>query len=254
MKAPRSLRTGCALALVVSVFGGNRACADQLVGVVKSVDTQGQKFVVIEQTTDRALDIGVTPNTAITSSGGRPLTLKGLRKGDGVGIAHVDGIATAVTVNQAPLLGVVESVDLDGKVLLVDEKETHRDIKVALLPETTIETAGGKIYAFKDLKSGDGISVIYDGENVAKVLVNVKPDELTGHVKSVAADLKSFVVTEIDTKADVKVAVTPDTVIVTGEGKTMALKDLKKGDGVGIAHRASVASKVVVNAAPAPER
>lgn len=250
MKAPRSFRAGCVLALVVSALAGGRAWADQLVGVVKSVDTQGRKFVIVEKTTDRTVDVAVTPSTAITSSAGRPLTLKGLRKGDGVGVAHIDGVANSIIVNQVPLRGVVESVDLDEKTFVVDEKGTDHDIKVAVLPRTTIETAGGKIYAFKDLKSGDGVSVMFDGDEVAKVVVNAKPDELTGHVKSVAPDLKSFIVTEIGTKAEVKVAVTPDTAIVTGEGKTMELKDLKKGDGVGVAHDASVASKIVVNAAP----
>ena len=44
--------------------------------------------------------------------------------------------------------------------------------------------------------------------------------------------------------------ISPDTTIVTVTGKKIELKDLKKGDGVGISHVNSVASKVVVNVKP----
>lgn len=251
MRVHRSFRTTCACALAFWALTGGQAWAEQLVGVVKSIDTQQRKLVVVEDTTDRVVDVTITPDTAIAANGGRPLTLKGLKKGDGVGIAHNAGVATSILVNQAALVGVVEKVDLDAKTFVVDEKDTDRDVKVAVLPRTTIETKGGKLYTFKDLKTGDGVSVVYDGEDVARVTVNARPTELTGHVKSVAADLKSLVITEVGTDHDVTVKVTPDTAIVTDGGKTMELKQLKKGDGVGIAHDASVASKIVVNPAAA---
>lgn len=57
--------------------------------------------------------------------------------------------------------------------------------------------------------------------------------------------------TEKVTDKNIDVSVTPQTTIVTSQGKTMDLKDLKKGDGVGIAHDASIASRIVVNVAPA---
>jgi hypothetical protein len=254
MAVARSVWLSCFGALVAAAVAAAPARADQLVGVVKSVDTQGRKFVVVEKTTDALVDVSVTPATSLATRAGRLISLKRLKKGDGVGIALFNGVATSVVVNQSPVAGVVENMDLDGKELVidevVDEKRTGRDVRVLIPEQATIETTGGKVYRLKDLKSGDGVSMVYDGDEVAKVIVNVKPTELTGHVKSVAADLKSFVINEIGSKEEVKVAVTPDTVIVTGSGKTMDLKDLKKGDGVGIAHEASVASRIVVNPAP----
>ena len=249
MKVRTAFLLGWAAALGLTATAVGSARGDQLVGVVKSVDAQGRKFVVIEKATDDKVDIAVTPATTIVTENGRPIVIKHLKKGDGVGITYVNGVATAIVVNQGPLLGVVEKVDLDDKSFVVEEKDTGRDVKIALADDTTIETAGGKVYKLKDLKSGDGVSVIYDGEDVAKVTVNVKPPELAGHVKSVAADLKSIVVTELGTKKEVRVEITPNTAIVTSDGKTMNLEDLKKGDGVGIAHDASIASKIVVNPA-----
>ena len=52
------------------------------------------------------------------------------------------------------------------------------------------------------------------------------------------------------TTTDVTVAVNDQTTIVTTAGKTLKIKDLKEGDGVGIAHTASVAKKIMVNVKP----
>ncbi len=241
---------GASTLLAISLSGAS-ARADQLSGTVGSVNLDGRKLVVTEKATDKNIAVSVTLQTTITTAAGRPLSLKNLKRGDGVGIMHNAGVAQAIVVNQAALVGVVSTLDIDGKKLVVTEQGTDRDIDVVINPQTTIETTGGKVYVLKDLKMGDGVSVTYDGGDVTKVLVSVKPAELTGHVKSISADLKSLIMTEIGTNVDVKVAVTPRTTIVTNQGKTMDLKDLKKGDGVGIEHEASVASRIVVNVVPA---
>ncbi|MCA1684801.1 MAG: hypothetical protein LC745_02210, partial [Planctomycetia bacterium] len=49
------------------------------------------------------------------------------------------------------------------------------------------------------------------------------------------------------TTKEVTVAVNERTSIVTTEGKPLKFRDLKEGDGVGILHTASLASKIVVN-------
>ena len=223
--------------ILLSALAAGTVRADQLVGVVSSVDVQGRKIIVIVEATDDKVDVMAPPGTTLVTRSGRPTTIKVLKKGDGVGITHVNGVACAISVNQGPVLGVVEKIDLDEKSFVVDEKGTDRDVKVTLASGTTMETVGGKSYGLKDLKSGDGVSVTYDGEDVVTVTVSTKPAELTGHVKTVAADLKSLVITPIGTKAEVTVAVTAKTTIVTSEGKTMDLKDLKRGDGVGVAAR-----------------
>ncbi|MEO6812078.1 MAG: hypothetical protein ABI353_23460 [Isosphaeraceae bacterium] len=71
--------------------------------------------------------------------------------------------------------------------------------------------------------------------------------ELTGHVKSVARDLKTIVVTQSGTDKDVTVTINGRTKIVTTEGRPLEAKDIKPGDGVGIAHTNSVASEVKVS-------
>jgi len=154
----------------------------------------------------------------------------------------------AVTAEQ--LAGVVSSVDVDAKKILVTPTGKEKTVEVLVNDQTSIATEAGKAIGLKELKAGDGLGIAHTGGLATKIVVAVKPSELTGHVKSVGATLKTFVVTETGTTIDVTVAITPETSIVTTQGKKLELKDLKKGDGVGISHTNSVASKVIVNVKP----
>ncbi len=156
--------------------------------------------------------------------------------------------AHAARVDQ--LAGVVTSIDADNKKLVVTPTAKEKPVDVVVNDQTVIETAGGKTLALKDLKAGDGVGIAHTSGLASKIVVNVKPDELTGHIKSIGTNLKTFVVTETGTTTDVTVAVTTDTSILTTAGKKIELKELKKGDGVGISHINSVATKVVVNVKP----
>ncbi len=158
------------------------------------------------------------------------------------------GLATASQVEQ--LSGVVNSVNLEARKIAVTPTGKDQDVDVTVNDQTVMTTQDGKTIHLKDLKQGDGLGVAHTGGVASKIIVAIKPSELTGHVKSVGANLKTFVVTETGTTVDVTVAVTPETTIVNTAGKKMELKDLKKGDGVGISHVNSVASKVVVNVKP----
>jgi hypothetical protein len=158
--------------------------------------------------------------------------------------------ASAHAFQVEQLAGVISSVDLEGKKIAVTPTGKERPVDVAVNDKTVIQTSGGKALALKDLKSGDGLGIAHTAGVASKIVVNVKPDELTGHIKSVGVNLKTFVVTETGTTTDVTVAVTPETSIVTTAGKKIELKELKKGDGVGISHVNSVATKVVVNVKP----
>jgi len=71
-------------------------------------------------------------------------------------------------------------------------------------------------------------------------------DPLKGHVKSVAANLKTFVVTETGTDTDLTITVNNQTAIETTQKKKLEMKDLKPGDGVAVAHTGGVASRIVV--------
>ncbi len=215
------------------------------------MDADAKKLVVTEMGTGREVVVPLGAQAAIATGAGRVLGIGDLREGDGVGVALASGVATQVVVNQATLKGVVNSVDADKKTLVMTEAGTGKDVTLKLGDRTMIEATGGKVLKLADLKPGDGVGVTRDGAAVAKVAVDPKPAELIGHVKTVAANLKSLVVTESGTNKDYTVVVNGQTRIATADGKAIDLKDLKKGDGVGIAHTDSVASKIVVNVAPA---
>ena len=72
-------------------------------------------------------------------------------------------------------------------------------------------------------------------------------EQLSGVVSSVDLDHKKIAVTPTDKEKPVDVAVNDQTVIQTANGKILALKELKTGDGLGIAHTGGLASKIVVN-------
>lgn len=161
-------------------------------------------------------------------------------------------IATNLTASaqSEKLTGIVSTVDVEAKKIAVTPEGKQLNVDVMVNDQTEIVTSAGKVLPLKELKTGDGLGVVHTGGLASKIVVNVKPAELTGHVKSVAANLKTFVVTETGTNTDVTVAVNTDTTIATTAGKKMEIKELKKGDGVGISHINSVATKVVVNVKP----
>jgi hypothetical protein len=148
------------------------------------------------------------------------------------------------------LAGIVSSIDLEGKKIVLTPTGKESTVDILVNDQTVMKTQAGKAILLKDLKSGDGLGIAHTAGMASNILVNPKPSELTGHVKSVGANLKTFVVTETGTATDVTVAVKPDTSIVSVKGEKLALKELKKGDGVGISHINSVAMKVLVNAKP----
>ena len=75
----------------------------------------------------------------------------------------------------------------------------EKTVDVTVNDQTVIETAAGKALPLKDLKAGDGLGIAHAAGLASKIVVDVKPAELTGHVKSVGANLKTFVVTETGT-------------------------------------------------------
>ena len=243
----------CTSVLMLGLSVGPLAVrGDDLSGVVVSVEVAGKKIVVMEQATSRPVDVGFVDQADIRTTTGLPLQVQNLKRGDRVGIVYSRGLATRVVVNQAPLKGVVNSTDLRGQKMIVSEEGTNRDIEVVLNPATRLETKAHEPFALKDVKTGDGVGVVYSGAAPIEVMIDRKPPELTGHIKSIGGDMRSLIVTELASNADVTVAVNPQTRIVSNAGKTLGMNELKKGDGVGIAHQASVASLIVVNPVTAP--
>jgi len=148
------------------------------------------------------------------------------------------------------LAGIIKSVDVEGKKLVVTPTGKDSTVDVTIDDKTVMKTEAGEAYAVKELKEGDGVGIAHKGGLALNIRVAVKPSELTGHVKSVGSNQKTFVVTEIGSTVEVTVGVNAETSITTVDGKKIDLKDLKKGDGVGIAHTNSLATRIVVNARP----
>ena len=250
-KGLRRIALTCAGLLAVGLAAGPAPAAD-LSGTVVSVDVDGQKAIILDQQTSQNVNVAFSDRTEIVTTTGKPLRINDLKRGDDVGLSHVGGMAARVVVRQAELKGVVSKIDLGAQKLTVTEEGTNRDIEVVLSPKTRIETMKRQSLALKDVKTGDGVGVVYSGAVPVDIVINSKPPELKGHIKSIGADMRSLVVTEIGNGTDVTISVTPKTTIVSATGKSLGINDLKKGDGVGIAHESSVASLIVVNPGSAP--
>jgi len=254
MKNHRSFVPALAVALVAfGVMAAPAPANAQLKGHVKSVDTAANTVIVTETGTGTDYPIAVTGQSMVVSTAGKPLTLKDLRKGDGVSVSLFGNVASKIVVAPTRITGVVRSVDADAKRLVLRETGAEgeagagKDITMRVDDQATIVTTDGKTVQLGDLRQGDGVSITREGDLAQRIEVNPKPDELTGFVKSVSADLRTFVVTETGTTKDITVAVNDQTTIVTTEGRTLHMRDLKEGDGVGISHIASLAKKIVVN-------
>lgn len=76
----------------------------------------------------------------------------------------------------------------------------------------------------------------------------VPVEQLAGLISSVNVDGKKIVVTPTGKESTVDVTVNDQTVIQTEAGKSIGLKDLKPGDGLGIVHANGLASKILVAA------
>jgi hypothetical protein len=161
-------------------------------------------------------------------------------------------VSTSVSFALAPeqLAGIISSVDVEGKKIVVTPTGQETTTEVTVNDHTEIQTQGGNAFTLKELKPGDGLGIALTNGVASKIVVAVKPSELTGHVKTVKSDAKTFVVTETGTTTEVTVAITKDTSIVDVKGNKLELKTLKKGDGVGICHFNSVATKILVNVKP----
>lgn len=248
-----------ALAGVLVTFGVATApapAAAQLTGHVKSVDPDANKLIVTETATGADYPIAVNGQTQILTTAGKPLSLKDFRKGDGLAVTQSGGLASRIVVEQSRLLGLVKSVDPAAKKLVLKETDAKgkpilgKEVTMTVDDQAVITTTDGKTIKLGDVKEGDGVSIARTGDLAQKIEVNVKPEEMTGIVKSVAADLKTFVVTLTGTDKDVTVAVNDQTTIATPEGKMLKIQELKEGDGIGLTHTASVAKKIVVNVRP----
>jgi len=255
MKSRRSFVPALAGALAVFVLMADPAAA-QLTGHIKSVDATANRLVLTQTGTGTELTVAVPTQTMVVTKAGNALTLKDLRRGDSLAITLVGGIVSRIVAEQGRIVGTVKSSDPDAKRLVIrefvpkGEERTNKDDILTIDDKTTITTTDGKPIKFGELKEGDGVSIAHAGDLAEKIEVNVKPDELTGFVKSVGADLKTFVVTQTGTTKDFTVAITPETVIETTEGKPIKVKELKEGDGVGVAHASGTAQKIVVAVKP----
>src|SRR5438067_8610648 len=71
-------------------------------------------------------------------------------------------------------------------------------------------------------------------------------EQLSGVVNTVNLESKKITVTPTGRSQDVDVVLNDQTVMTTKDGRTVTLKDLKQGDGLGISHAGGVASRIIV--------
>lgn len=242
-------------ALVASGVGAALAqvVAQELRGQVKSVDPDTNRLIVTQTGTGADVPVTVNPQTQIVTTTNTGLTLTDLARGDGVVVTHAGGIALRILVSPAPLAGIVQSIDPDARRLVVRLSETDTERTFMLGDRVAITTDEDEALGVGDLKEGDRVLITREGDLARRIVVLAKLAELVGHVKSIAPDYSSFVLTEMETKTDVTVGVDEDTVIETTEGKRLDIKELKEGDGVGLTHVGSVAKRILVNVR-VPER
>lgn len=222
-----------------------------LVGILKSANAGARTLIVTQDGTGREIGVTVDDPVTVTNSGGKSLELDQLRPGDGVSITFDGAQAVKVAVNPAALRGLVKSIDLRKRQVVLTESGTDREVNVPLTDRAVIVTTDGKALALKDLKQGDGLAVISDGDVASKLVVRVKPPGLAGQVKSIAGNLRSFVVAEVGTGRELTIGIDDQTTIMSSDGKPIPMKELKDGDGVGITlGKGGVASEIIVNPKP----
>jgi len=151
--------------------------------------------------------------------------------------------------------GHVRSVAKDGKSIVVRETGTNRDFTLEVSGRTAIKTSDGRDLLVKDLRPGDGVGITHRGGAASKITVNVGPEtasasRMAGHIKSVANDGKTIVVTETGTNKPYTLEVSGRTVIETADGRALLVKELRPGDGVGINYRGGSAARITVNPKP----
>jgi hypothetical protein len=195
--------------------------------------------------------VALDPQVPITSRAGDPFAGTDLKPGGGVAIVLNGPEAAKVVMSPPPRRGFVKSINLDKQSLTLNELNTEREATVPLADQASILSADGRSLALKDLKPGDGLAVTMDGDVASRIDVNVKLPSMAGQIKSISGNLRSFVVEDLNTNKDITVGVNDDTAIVTKEGKTLRMSDLKDGDGVGVTiGKGGVADQVVVNPKP----
>jgi hypothetical protein len=222
-----------------------------LVGFIKSVDLATHTLVVLQQGTDRPIAVALDPQAPITSRAGDPLAGEDLKPGGGVAVVLNGPGAAKVVLSPPPLRGFEKSINLDKQTLTLNQLDGEREITVPLADQASILSVEGKSLALKDLKPGDGLAVTMVGDIASRIDVSVKPPSMAGQIKSIAGNLRSFVIEDLNSSKDVTVGVTDNTAIVTKEGKTLRMSDLKDGDGVGVTvGKGGVADQIVVNPKP----
>lgn len=249
----RHLKAGDGLAITSEGDQATRLVVTQatLVGVLKSVNADARTLIVNQEGTDREIGVTADDQTTVTNPGGKSLEFADLKAGDGLAITFNGAHAAKVAVRPAARRGLVKSIDLRDQKVVMAEAGSDQDATIALTDRTVIVTTDGKALALKDLKQGDGLAVISEGDVASKLVVRVKPPSLAGQIKSIAGNLRSFVVVEVGTGKELTVGVNDRTTITANDGKPIAVRDLKDGDGVGITlGKAGVASEIVVNPKP----
>jgi hypothetical protein len=162
---------GMALALVLA----SRAPAEDVVGIVTSVDVARKRMVVRPADSDRDIAIALGAQTVIVASHKPPLKLADLRPGMPV-IVNEHTMAAQIVVEEE-LVGRLESVAEEGGELVLSDKEAHRAIALKTTDQTAVVTSTGTGGAgeLAELEPGTLLSVVH--ANGYATTISVQPRE-----------------------------------------------------------------------------
>ena len=79
---------------------------------------------------------------------------------------------TVGTALAAELMGTVKSVDIEGKKILITEKDTDKDVEVTVTEDTEYETPKKKMknYDLAKIKKGTMVEVTHEDAKASKIV------------------------------------------------------------------------------------
>ena len=164
---------GAAMPLVIA----SRASAEEVVGIVKSVDIGKRTIVLRPADTDQDVPITLGTQTVIVASSKSPIKLADLRPGMPV-IVNERTVAAEIVVEEE-LTGTLTSVAAEGREFVLSDNQANRAIALKTSEGTSVATGTGKGSArdLADLELGTPVSVVH--ANGYATTVSVLPREMS---------------------------------------------------------------------------
>jgi len=140
-----------------------RVFADDVVGIVRSVDTEKRMIVVRPNGSDSDIPISFGPQTTVVGSKGAPIGMAALRPGMSVVVIE-HKVAGHISVAEE-LRGTIESVTAEGHEFVLSEETGRRPISLRTDERTSVAAgkSRGAAIDLVDLEAGTPLSVVHAG-------------------------------------------------------------------------------------------